>query len=43
MASQAGMQRVGFTVTKNRSLHKTKPHTCGYVGNPHIMYHMLHT
>ena len=30
MASQVGVQRVGFTVTENRCLHKTKLHTCGY-------------
>ena len=43
MVSQVGVQRVGFTVTENLCLHKTKLHACGYVGNPRAIYHMLHT
>ena len=39
MASQVRVQRVGFIVTKNRRLHKMKLHVCGYVGNPHAIYH----
>ena len=34
MASQVGVQRVGFTVTENRRLHKTKLHACGYGESP---------
>ena len=34
MTSQVGVQRVGFTVTDNRPLHKTKLHACGCGESP---------
>ena len=40
MASQVGVQRVGFTVTEKRRLRKTKLHAGGW-GNPHSIYHVL--
>ena len=43
MAPQVGVQRVGFIVTENRCLHKTKLHACGYVVNPRAIYQVLHT